>query len=364
MQDFWENCFQGIRVTELASVLAGPSVGRFFREHGATVVKIENPHTGGDVTRSWRGAQESGEGLSAYYCSVNQGKELRWLDLKSNEGITELLSLLEESDVFLCNFKPGEDERRGLNLKTLAKKFPRLIIAQLDSFPEGDDRPAYDIVLQAESGFLSMTGSTDGLLARLPVALIDVMAGQQLKAAVLMALWQRERSGQGSLLRVNLWESAVAALVNQGSAYLMTGKVPVPQGTLHPQIAPYGELMVCHDGRKLVLAVGNEKQFEALCEVLGQKQWSVDERFRDNPSRVKHRHALAKLLEIEFCRQTRSYWMEKLGTAGVPAGAVYDVSEVLESPFAKPLIQKGRYGNQMLKSLKLSVVRRVLRDLD
>jgi crotonobetainyl-CoA:carnitine CoA-transferase CaiB-like acyl-CoA transferase len=359
MQDYWENCFQGIRVIELASVLAGPSVGRFFREHGATVVKIENPHAGGDVTRSWRGAQESQNGLSAYYCSVNQGKELLWLDLKTDDGRAKLFTLLEETDVFLCNFKPGEDDRRGLNLNMLAERFPRLIIAQLDSFPEGDDRPAYDIVLQAETGFLSMTGSKDGELARLPVALIDVMAGQQLKAAVLMALWKRERSGEGSLLRVNLWESAVAALVNQGSAYLMTGKIPGPQGTLHPQIAPYGELMVCNDGRKLVLAVGNEKQFGALCGFLGQPQWVNDERFCDNPARVKNRQNLAKLLEHEFGKQSRTFWMERLAEAGVPAGAVLDLSEVLESPFAKPLIEKGRYGNQILKSIKLSVVRRV-----
>lgn len=358
MDTYWPHCFQGLKILELASVLAGPSVGRFFLEHGAEVIKIENPNSGGDVTRTWRGNNEGEDGLSAYYCSVNQSKEVRWLDLNSTEGQIALHELLAQSDVFLCNFKPGEDSRRGLELSMLRKRYPKLIIAQLDSFPEGDNRPAYDIVLQAETGFLSMTGTAGDALARMPVALIDILAGHQLKSAILMALLHREKSGDGSLVNVNLWESAVASLANQGSAYLMTGKIPGPQGTLHPQIAPYGEVFTCSDGKKLVMAVGNEKQFAALSTLLNQSEWINDARFSGNSQRVKNRVELFKLIQLKIVQNTREHWMLNLGNAGIPAGAVLNLEEVLSSGFAKPLIQTSRRGNQMLKSLRMSVVKR------
>lgn len=358
MDTYWPHFFQGLKVVELASVLAGPSVGRFFMEHGAEVIKIENPNSGGDVTRTWRGRDESDNGLSAYYCSVNQGKDVRWLDLKNASGQQELYNLLAQADVFLCNFKPGEDSRRGLELSMLRERYPELIIAQLDSFPEGDDRPAYDIVLQAETGFLSMTGTAGDALARMPVALIDILAGHQLKSAVLMALLHREKTGEGSLVNVNLWESAVASLANQGSAYLMTGKIPGPQGTLHPQIAPYGEVFTCIDGKKLVMAIGNDKQFGALCTLLNHPEWLSDPRFSGNPQRVKNRTELYRLMQMEIAQNSRAHWIQQLGNSGIPAGAVLNLEEILTSGFAKPLIQVSRRGNQMLKSLRMSVVKR------
>lgn len=358
MENYWPHCFQGLKILELASVLAGPSVGRFFLEHGAMVIKIENPNSGGDVTRTWRGNDESEDGLSAYYCSVNQGKEVRWLDLNTNDGQSALHDLLANTDVFLCNFKPGEDSRRGLELSVLRKRYPMLIIAQLDSFPEGDNRPAYDIVLQAETGFLSMTGTTEDSMARLPVALIDILAGHQLKSAILMALLHREKSGEGSLVNVNLWESAIASLANQGSAYLMTGRIPGPQGTLHPQIAPYGEIFTSINGKKLVMAVGNDKQFAALSILLNHPEWIVDSRFSGNPQRVKNRAELFRLIQLVIGQNTREHWMLQLGNAGIPAGAVLNLKDVLSSGFAKPLIQISRRGNQMLKSLRMSVIKR------
>lgn len=355
MEDRWPKFFQSLKVLELASVLAGPSVGRFFLEHGAQVRKIESPH-GGDVTRSWKNSNEGPQDLSAYYCSVNQEKTVEIIDLNSVAGQERIHVLLAESDVFLCNFKPGEDVRRGLDLHQLRKRYPQLIIGQIDAFPEGRDRPAYDIVLQAESGFLSMSGSPDAL-ARMPVALIDLLAGHQLKSGILMALMHRQMQHEGALVRVNLWESAVASLANQAGNYLMSGIVPGPQGTLHPNIAPYGEVFRCADGKLLVLAIGNEKQFAALCQMTHLPGLMDDPRFHSNPERVKNRKALFEVLNEALQQHERKYWSEAFAQAGVPAGSILNLDEVFAEPAAAALLVEDVANGQTLRSVRMSVIR-------
>lgn len=335
-----KNAFSNLVVIELASVLAGPFVGRFFRENGARIIKIENPNSGGDVTRTWRNSNENSKGLSAYYVSVNQGKEVAFLDLKSPDDRTKLLELLATADILLTNFRHGEDEKFHLKLNDLKKKFPQLIIGQIDGFGAENPRAAYDIVLQAETGYLSMTGSQNHP-AKLPVAFIDILAGHQLKTGVLMAMLSKQATGLGCIVRVSLKDAAIASLMNQASNYLMSGLIPSAIGTLHPNISPYGEYCVCSDGKSIVLAIGNNKQFEALLNVLDLNELQNDIRFSENLDRVKNRAELNILLNKAFGKMPLDYWMNKLIFHGVPAGAIKSINDVLDDPSAGHLIEHG-----------------------
>lgn len=349
--------FENLIVIELASVLAGPYVGRFFREHGAQVIKIENPKQGGDVTRNWRNENEKATGISAYYASVNQGKEVTFLDLTNPIDHEKLLDLLKSADILLTNFRQGEDVKFNLKLDNLKEKFPKLIIGQIDGFGADDPRAAYDMVLQAESGYLSMTGSKHHP-AKLPVALIDVLTGQHLKAGILMAMLQRHNSGKGGIVRVSLKEAAIASLMNQSANYLMSNWVPSALGTLHPNIAPYGEFCCCNDGKNLVLAIGNNKQFESLLKVLSLEHILDDDRFKENPDRVKNRKELYEILAKTFQKKSSNYWMKALISAGVPAGAIKSVDEVLSDPSVAWMIEQAVTDEaQILKSIKTSPIK-------
>ncbi|MDX5404626.1 MAG: CoA transferase, partial [Bacteroidota bacterium] len=259
-----KDLFRELTVVELASVLAGPSVGMFFAELGARVIKVESPS--GDVTRGWKLPDESPDSnVSAYFSSVNYHKEYVSLDLKDPSDREHLNAILKEADVLIQNWKEGDAEKFGLSAGSLMARFPKLIIADLSGFALETQRVAYDIVLQAETGWLSMTGHPGGGPAKLPVALIDLLAGHQLKEGILAALWQRERTGTGAQVAVSLEESALASLANQASNYLMCGNIPGPMGTAHPNIAPYGEIFRCRDDHPLLLAVGSDVQFQKLC---------------------------------------------------------------------------------------------------
>lgn len=349
--------FENLLVVELASVLAGPYTGRFFREHGARVIKIENPNQGGDVTRTWRNSKESNDGISAYYASVNQGKEVIFLDLKANSDKGKFIELLSRADVLITNFRHGEDLKFGLQLDTLKHQFPKLIIGQIDGFSSDDPRAAYDMVLQAETGYLSMSGS-EGHPAKIPVALIDVLAGQQLKTGILMAMLQKSTTQLGCIVRVSLKEAAISALMNQASNYMMSGFIPTAMGTLHPNIAPYGEYFICSDGKQLVLAIGNNKQFEALLEVLDLIHIIEDPRFSNNPSRVIHRKELALILQAACSKFTLDDLMKRLVKSGVPAGSIKQLDEVLNDPSISWLIEESfSETGQILRSIKTSPIR-------
>ncbi len=357
MVNHLDTFFENLLVIELASVLAGPYTGRFFREHGARVVKIENPNQGGDVTRTWRNKNESTAGLSAYYASVNQGKEVIFLDLKSPSDREKLLELLIHADVLITNFRYGEDVKFELQLEALRIKFPKLIIGQIDGFASDDPRAAYDMVLQAETGYLSMSGTLENP-AKMPVALIDVLAGQQLKTGILMALLQKSKTRVGCIVRVSLKEAAISALMNQASNYLMSHFIPTAMGTLHPNIAPYGEYFICSDGGRLVLAIGNNKQFEALLEVLGLPEIGLDPKFSENPDRVKNRNELANKLQVACSKFTLDALMKHLVSSGVPTGSIKNLDEVLNDPSIAWLIEETlTEENQLLRTLKTSPIR-------
>ena len=327
-------------VVETAAVLAGPAVGMFLAELGARVVKLENARTGGDVTRQWKlKSEDPTSPVSAYFSSVNNGKEHLLVDLKSDAGKALLGDLLVKADILITNHLEVDSDKLGLTRERIRALNPKLIHGHIKGFAEQPERPAFDVVLQAETGYLSMTGSASGELAKLPIALIDVLAAHQLKEGLLLALLQRERSGQGCYVEVSLEEAALTGLVNQASNYLMAGHIPRPLGTLHPNIAPYGETFTCSDGGRIILAVGSNTQFEALCTLLDRKELCADEAYRTNTQRVRNRERLAEALKVPIALRERSDLLEALIEAGVPAGAVLGMDEVMAGPAAQQMVQ-------------------------
>ncbi len=339
-----EQFFHGLKVVDLASVLAGPAVGAFFQELGATVIKVENETTGGDVTRNWKGPLEfASDAYSAYWASVNLGKEVVLKNLTDARDQQYVHDLVKTADVVISNFKPRSARRMNMDYGTMARLNPRIIFAELTSFGrEGEGRPAFDVVLQAEAGFLYMTGSPGGPPVKMPVALIDLLAGHQLKEAILMGLLERERSGAGCFITVSLLDAAIASLANQANNWLMGGQIPQRMGTLHPNIAPYGEIFDCADGLQIVLAVGTEKHFSNLCKILNCEELIKDNRFSTNAARVRHRTELYPLLAKAIQKQKRGDLLNSLHHSKVPVGSIKTMKEVFETEGSDRMVIEGK----------------------
>lgn len=332
-------------VIDASTVLAGPSVGTFFAELGAQVIKIEHPKHP-DVTRSWKLENETADSdVSAYFSSINYGKEYLKLDLQHPADHAEFLNWVRKADILITNFKKGDDAKLNIPDNILHALNPRLIIGKINGYGSESDRVAYDLILQAESGFMSMNGTPESGPVKMPVALIDVLAAHQLKEGLLLALYTRSKTGKGSSISVSLYDAAICSLVNQASNYLMTGQVPQRIGSLHPNIAPYGELFTTSDGALITLAIGSDGHFEKLCAILNLPGLCKDERFRDNRARVIHRHELFTLLHDAISRQPVVDLLSKLEALNVPAGKVRDLREVFEDEAAKKLIRKERIDN-------------------
>ena len=325
-----ETTLSSIRVLELASVLAGPLAGAALAERGAHVTKVERPPDG-DVTRSWKTKNELSEGnSSAYYASANGNKSVVWKDLKTGEGRAWLEEAFAEHDVVIENFKAADLPGFGLEAEGLASRHPHLVHVRLIGFQGQPHRLAYDVVVQAETGFMHMNGSPTSPPLRMPVALMDVLASHQIRAAVLEGLLARTAGKRGFFAEVSLEASGVSALVNQATNYLNAGTSPHRNGGLHPNIAPYGDVLHCENGF-VVLAVGNDRQFAALCSVLGSAEWAQNPRFATNQRRVQNREALMELLQGAAVNWQKQVLMEKLNSASVPAGMVKSLEEVFES---------------------------------
>lgn len=333
------NLFSDIRIVELASVLAGPSVGMFFGELGARVVKVENKRTGGDVTRNWKGPLEDRQAsFSAYYASVNFGKTVIELDLSLQEDLDQVFALINEADIVLTNFRKGAAEKFELTYNQLKIRKPDLIVGHISGFGEHSNRLAFDVVLQAEAGYLHMCGPAGGPVCKMPVALIDILAGHQLKEGLLCALLHRLKTGNGSLVQVSLLDAALSALANQATNWLMGGYIPESMGTQHPNIAPYGDVFFTSDQKGIVLATGTEKHFSVLCQTLGLENVLRDERFATNAMRVRNRSHLAAILKPQIVRWHRSTLLETLISEGVPAGAIRNMKEVFELSAAQSML--------------------------
>ena len=335
-----EQPFAHLKVVELASVLAGPAVGLFFAELGANVLKVENRKTGGDVTRSWRLPNEKvAQNQSAYFSAVNAGKTHLFLDVATPTDFSKLLDELADADVLIVNFKAGDAEKFGLTWEFLHDKFPRLILATLQGFESNPERVAYDVVVQAETGYMSMNGTGDSGPLKMPVALMDVMAAHQLKQGVLTALYKRDVVTQkGSWVISSLERAGITNLVNQASNYLMAGHIPERMGSLHPNIAPYGDTFACQDKRHIVLAVGSDAQFAKLCHVLGHGDLAKDSQLQTNVQRVKNREYLNEQLAPLFLQHPMAAILENCIAANIPAGAIKSLDEVFSDPFAQSLV--------------------------
>lgn len=332
------NFLNGIKVIDASSVLAGPSVGTFFAELGAEVIKIEHP-VHGDVTRSWKlPSEDKTSSVSNYFASVNYGKQFQKLDLKNVQDQNTFLNLVQSADILLSNFKKGDDQKFGLSDEKLMSLHPQLIHGKISGFGEESDRVAYDLILQAETGFMSMNGQSDGPPTKIPVALIDVLAAHHLKEGILLALLNREKTGQGATLNVSLYDAAISSLVNQASNYLMSEEIPQRIGSLHPNIAPYGEIFSTQDHKQIVFAIGSDKHFRLLCDFLEITHLNSDERFNSNKNRVINRTQLAEMIQEQLVLLPADRVLKAMEERHVPCGKIKDLKEVFLDDRAKSLV--------------------------
>ena len=327
-----------LMVLELASVLAGPGVGQFFAELGARVIKVENVKTNGDVTRGWKSRHESTDDRSAYFCSVNWGKQSIAVDLTESEGRDIVHKLAAQCDIVISSFKPGDAVKLGVDYETLGRDHPGLIYGQITGYGSHDARVGYDAIIQAEAGFMYLNGEPGGKSLKMPVALMDVLAGHHLKEGLLLALLESAKTNHGKLVEVSLIQAAAASLANQATNYLIGGFSPGKQGSSHPNIAPYGDVYLSKDGKEILLAVGTDRQFETLCNALGFSELSHDVRFRDNPARVMNRAALQPILSAAIFKFEATAIVEILTAQKVPVAVIRDIPATLSDPEVRKLL--------------------------
>jgi crotonobetainyl-CoA:carnitine CoA-transferase CaiB-like acyl-CoA transferase len=325
------SALDGVRVLDFTRVLAGPFCTMMLADLGADVIKVEDPRLG-DETRQW-GPPFAPNGDSAYYLSINRNKRAITLDLKTPEGQQIARRLAAQSDIVVENFKPGGMASYNLSYADLAPLNRALVYASVTGFGQtGDyaDRPGYDFVVQAMSGLMSITGDTHGEPHKVGVAISDVIAGLFAVSSILAALHHARATGQGQHLDVALLDTQIAALVNIASNALVGGITPARYGNAHPSIVPY-QLFHAAD-RPFSLAVGNDRQFRALCTLIGKPEWMTDPRYATNPARVQQREQLVRELDAVFAQHPASAWVDALLAAGIPAGLVNSVTQMLADP--------------------------------
>ncbi|MEU2659486.1 CoA transferase [Streptomyces sp. NPDC007325] len=313
----------GIVVADFGRVLAGPYMTMLLADLGADVIKIERPD-GGDDTRAW--GPPFADGQATYFLGVNRNKRSVALDLTDPDGLAAARAIVDRADVLVENFRPGTMDRLGLGFEEVRRSNPGLVYCSVTGFGTdgGAALPGYDLLVQAMGGLMSVTGEPDGQGTKAGVALVDVITGLHAGLGVLAALRHRERTGEGQRVEVSLLGSLLSALTNQAAAHLGAGVVPRAMGNRHPSITPY-EVFEARD-RPLVLAVGNDRQFRALCERIGRPGLAEDERFATNTARVAHREELTAALAGPLASRTADAWFEELTAAGVPCGPINDLA--------------------------------------
>ncbi len=341
------NILSDIKVLDLSSVLAGPSVGMFLGELGAEVLKIENIHTKGDITRQWKNPNERAEDeWSAYYVSVNAFKTIQQMDLKDHAVISKVYDWLKNTDVLICNFKYGDDKKFGLHYDMAKEINPKIIYAHITGFGREEARVAFDLILQAETGFMYLNRETNGIPMKMPVALIDVLAAHHIKEGILLALYNRLKTGRGAYIHCSLYDAAVCSLVNQASNYLNAGYNPPPMGSLHPNIAPYGEIFETKDNKLITFAIGTDKQFFQLCDVLDANEIIEDVAYSSNKNRVLNRNRLYETLQYKVKNFESEYIYDTCIKKQIPVAIIKDVEEVMKHPATQRLIKPVNIGNR------------------
>ncbi|MGH2634905.1 MAG: CaiB/BaiF CoA transferase family protein [Actinomycetota bacterium] len=327
----------GIRVADFSRVLAGPLATMVLGDLGADVVKVERPDTGDD-TRGW-GPPFVGDD-AAYFLALNRNKRSVVIDLSTERGRGDARRLALASDVVVDNFRPGLMERFGLDHPSLAAERPQIVSCSLTAFGEDGElasRPGYDIIVQALSGLMSVTGHPGGEPTKVGVALLDVICGLYAANAIQAALVGRATTGRGRRVTVSLFDASVAAMVNQAANHLLGGLVPGPMGNAHPNIVPY-QLFRASD-RPFILAAGNDRLFARTCEVVGRPALAGDRRFATNEARVRNREELVPMLEEAFSTRTAGEWLGALEGVGVPCAPVRTLDEVFASPEGLAAVQ-------------------------
>ncbi|MDX8147528.1 CoA transferase [Lentzea sp. BCCO 10_0061] len=309
---------EGLLIADFSRVLAGPYATMLLADMGASVVKVEGP--AGDETRTWMPPVR--EDVSTYYLGVNRGKRSIALDLRSPEDAALGRELARRADVVIENFKPGGLAKYGLDHASVSAGNPRVIYASITGFGSGDGKhvPGYDLMVQAISGLMSLTGDPDGPPYRAGISVFDVMAGNHAVIGILAALRHRDQTGQGQLVEVNLLSSALTGLVNHSSAFVAGGVVPFRMGNAHPSVFPYEPLPTADND--LIIAAANDGQFRKLCEVLGLSEVPDDPRFARNADRTRNREELRPILLERLRTRGAVEWFDLLVAAGVPCGPI------------------------------------------
>ena len=320
----------GLRVIDLTRALAGPYAAMMLGDMGCDVIKVEQPGKG-DESRGWGPPFQAGE--SSYFLSINRNKRSVTLDLKSDEGKRALEALIGSADVLIENFSPGVMAKLGFDQEAVRARHPKLVFCSISGFGQDGpsrDRPAYDLILQGMGGLMSITGPGGGPPTKVGVPIADLTAGMFAFSAIMLALYQRERTGRGQFVDTSLLDGQLALLTFQAGRYFATGEAPTWQGNEHPSIAPY-ETFKASDGYVNV-AVGNEALWAKFCAATGLEALQVDPRFATNAVRLVNRPALIAAIEEAFARWTCDEALGILRAAGLPCGPIYDLAQVFADP--------------------------------
>jgi len=323
----------GIKVIELARILAGPWAGQTLADLGADVIKVESPE--GDDTRRWGPPfiDNNGEKTAAYFFATNRGKRGVVVDFSSPAGAAQVIDLIRDADVVIENFKLGGLAKYGLDYESLAAINPRLIYCSITGFGQTGpyaSRAGYDFIIQGMSGLMSVTGEVGGAPQKVGVAVTDVFTGVYAATAILAAIIQRGRTGRGQHIDMSLLDVGTSVMANQAMNYLATGDAPLQMGNAHPNLAPYA-VFECADGW-IILATGNDGQYRKLCDILGLGEWAAHPRFASNAVRIENRAEMTGLITAATKGWRKADLLAACEAQGVPAGPINDLAEVFADP--------------------------------
>lgn len=330
----------GLLVLDLSRILAGPTATQMLGDLGATVIKIENPKTGGDDTRSWgppyAPTPDGKSDLSAYYMAANRNKYSVAADLSTVEGQTLVKALVAQADVVIENYKPGGLKKYCLDFETICAAHPGLVYCSISGFGQtgpNRDVPGYDLMAQGYGGIMSLTGDPDGPPTKVGVGIADVMCGMYATIGILAALRHRDATGQGQHIDLSLVDSQMAWLINEGTNYLASGQEPQRRGNAHPNIVPY-DVFATSDGH-VILAVGNDAQFQKFCKAMHRGDLAEDARFTTNPDRIANRVALTTEISETLAGFANAEVLQVLQSVQVPCGPIHTVGQALNTDQAK-----------------------------
>ena len=324
---------EGLKVIELARILAGPWAGQTLGDLGAEVIKVEAPE--GDDTRQWGPpfVERENDKTASYFHSCNRGKSSVIVDFRTDEGKAALIELVRDADILIENFKVGGLKKYGLDYESLAKVNPKLIYCSITGFGQTGPyahRAGYDYIIQGMSGFMSITGEPDGAPQRAGVAITDIFTGVYATSAILAALHMRARTGKGQHIDMSLLDSAVCVMANQALNYLTTGNPPQRTGNYHPNLTPY-QVFECRDGH-IIIATGNDGQYQRLCDILGLPEMASAPEYLKNANRVENREDMIAKLSARTVLMSKGELLTACEAKGVPAGPINSMDEVFADP--------------------------------